>query len=213
MGFGTFWQQILMLVALCISMVMLVVGALLGVVQVLKGPTNTVNFILLIGDSVAALALGAASIAAANVGEGRYFFLRQSIAAWVTMGLFLLMMLFDAAQAFGAAGTEDKKQTYKPTKQVYKPSSKPSQQSKPKDDYLETNKNDSRRQAPRPPKQQMRERPKSVRGEILVALYDYQGQESDELDFNEGDRIELVEDHADGWAYGILLSNRAEGLL
>merc|ERR1712003_147209 len=128
--FGTFWQQILMLVALCVSMVMLVVGALLGVVQVLKGATSTVNFILLVGDSIAALALGAASIAAANVGAGRYFLLRQSIAAWITMGLFLLMMLFDAAQAFGADSTSEfKQETYKPSKQTYKPS----QQSKPKD--------------------------------------------------------------------------------
>jgi len=45
-----------------------------------------------------------------------------------------------------------------------------------------------------------------------VALYDYQGQEADELDFEEGARIELLEDHADGWASGIVLSTMQEGL-
>ena len=69
-----------------------------------------------------------------------------------------------------------------------------------------------RRAAPSPPSQPMRARPKSTRGEILVALYDYQGQEADELDFEEGARIELVEDHADGWASGIVLSSMQEGL-
>merc|ERR1712176_1114039 len=117
-------------------------------------------------------------------------------------------MLLDAAQAFGAKSNSSPKSQQQKA-QKYKPYKQPQSKAK-NDDYLESN--ESRREAPRPPKQPMRERPKSVRGEILVALYDYQGQESDELDFNEGDRIELIEDHADGWAYGILLSNRAEGL-
>merc|ERR1711939_237774 len=70
----------------------------------------------------------------------------------------------------------------------------------------------SRRDAPAPPKALSKPRPKSTRGEVLVALYDYQGQEADELNFEEGARIELIEDHLDGWASGIDLSTRAEGL-
>jgi hypothetical protein len=160
----------------------------------------------LIGDSIAALALGAASIATASVGKERYFFLRQSIAALITMCLFLLMMVIDAAQAFTLDSDEDEQ---KP-QSSYKPSQNKTSYSK-KTEMTSTSAA-SRREAPVPPKERSRPRPKSTKGEILVALYDYQGQEADELDFQEGARIELIEDHLDGWASGVELDTRKEGL-
>merc|ERR1719420_1132454 len=164
------------------------------------------NMVCLIGDSLASLALGAASIAAANVGKNKYFFLRQSVAALVTMCLFLVLTLIDAAQAFGVEDDEsDGKKT------SYVPSSNKTSYNKT-ETTTSTTTSASRRDAPAPPKERARPRPKSTRGEILVALYDYQGQEADELDFQEGARIELIEDHADGWASGIALSTMQEGL-
>jgi len=202
--FGSFWQQILMLVALFLAVTMVIIGGLLGVMQVINGPSQAMNVVLMIGDSIVALFLGAASIAAANVGKERYFFLRQSIAALITMCLFLVVMLIDAAQAFSDSDDEPAKpaSNYKPSynKTSYKTETATSTTAA------------SRRDAPAPPKEPSRPRPKSTRGEILVALYDYQGQEADELDFQEGARIELLEDHLDGWASGVILDTRKEGL-
>jgi len=210
--FGSNWQQILVLVALSMSVLECIIGGLIGIVQVTQEPTVCLNTLLLIGDSLVALALAAASIAAANVGNTRYFFLRQSIVCAITEGVYLIILLIDAAHAFNGDDDEDAapQSTYKPSynKTSYKPSSKPSSNVEP----VKSSMAPSRRQAPAPPKEPMRVRPKSTRGEILVALYDYQGQEADELDFEEGARIELIEDHADGWASGIVMSTRAEGL-
>merc|ERR1719203_859886 len=160
----------------------------------------------MIGDSIVALFLGAASIAAANVGKERYFFLRQSITALITMCLFLVVMLIDAAQAFSDDSDEEPD---KPASN-YKPSYNKTSYNKTETTTSTTSA--SRRDAPAPPKERSRPRPKSTRGEILVALYDYQGQEADELDFQEGARIELIEDHLDGWASGVELETRKEGL-
>jgi len=206
--FGTFWQQYLVVGALGFSVLMVIIGGLLGALQAMRDSRQLINIILLIADSLCAIGLGAASIAAANVGDVNYVLLRQSIAAMFTMAIYLMIMLVDAAHAFD--GEEDdssggpktqQMSTYKPTQN--KTSYKPSGGSKA---------TTPRREAPEPPSQSGRARPKSTRGEILVALYDYQGQEADELDFEEGARIELVEDHADGWASGIVLSSMQEGL-
>lgn len=204
--FGTFWQQILMLVALGLAVIMIIVGGLIGFLQVRNDHSQAMNMVCLIGDSLASLALGAASIAAANVGKNKYFFLRQSVAALVTMCLFLVLTLIDAAQAFGVEDDEsDGKKT------SYVPSSNKTSYNKT-ETTTSTTTSASRRDAPAPPKERARPRPKSTRGEILVALYDYQGQEADELDFQEGARIELIEDHLDGWATGVELDTRKEGL-
>jgi len=205
--FGKNWQQILVLVSLFASILMSVIGGLLGVMQVTREPTVAINVVLLFGDTIVAIGLAAASIAAADVGGSRYFFLRQSIISLITLGLYALIMLVDAAHAFADSDGESKAQsTYKPSanQTSYKPSSQPTKTA--------TATAGSRRQAPPAPREQTKERIKSYKGEVLVALYDYQGQESDELNFQEGDRIELTEDHADGWASGILLSTREEGL-
>lgn len=205
--FGTFWQQNLMLVALGLAVVMIIVGGLIGVLQVTNDHNKAMNFVCLVGDSLASLALGAASIAAANVGKNKYFFLRQSVAALVTMCLFLVLTLIDAAQAFGVEDDESDSGT----KKSYVPSSNKTSYNKT-ETTTSTTTSASRRDAPAPPKERARPRPKSTRGEILVALYDYQGQEADELDFQEGARIELIEDHLDGWATGVELDTRKEGL-
>lgn len=207
--FGTFWQQILMLVALGLAVIMIIVGGLIGAMQVMNDPSQAMNVVCLIGDGLASLALGAASIAAANVGKNKYFFLRQSVAALITMCLFLVLTLIDAGQAFGG---EDDESDSKPQKSyVTNPSSNKTSYNKT-ETTTSTTTSSSRRDAPAPPKEQARPRPKSTRGEILVALYDYQGQEADELDFQEGARIELIEDHLDGWATGVELDTRKEGL-
>jgi len=206
--FGTFWQQILMLVALGLAVIMIIVGGLIGWMQVRNDPSQAMNVVCLIGDSLTALALGAASIAAANVGKNTYFFLRQSVAALITMCLFLVLTLIDAGQAFG--GEEDESDS-KPQSSYVKPSSNKTSYNKTETTTTTTT-SSSRRDAPAAPKERARPRPKSTRGEILVALYDYQGQEADELDFEEGARIELIEDHLDGWATGVELDTRKEGL-
>merc|ERR1712032_87312 len=205
--FGTFWQQILMLVALGLAVLMVIVGGLLGVMQVTNDPSQAMNVVCLIGDGLASLALGAASIAAASVGKNKYFFLRQSIAALISMCLFLVLTLIDAGQAFGGESDDesDKPQS------SYKPSYNKTSYNKTETTTTTTT-SSSRREAPAAPKERTRPRPKSTRGEILVALYDYQGQEADELDFQEGARIELIEDHLDGWASGVELETRKEGL-
>jgi len=215
--FGTFWQQILMLIALGLSLLMTIIGLALGAMQLsAEEHSQTPHVILLVGDSIVALALGAASIAAVSVGKNKYFFLRQGMLAMFTMFAFLLAMVLDAAQAFGRNEDESPQQQ----QSSYKPAYKPQQN---------TNANipmaavaspvvtadpasSKRREAPAPPREFSKPRPKSTRGEVLTALYDYQGQEADELSFEEGARIELIEDHMDGWATGILLSTRAEGL-
>merc|ERR1712224_82422 len=120
------------------------------------------------------------------------------------MCLFLLMVVIDAAQVF-SDDTDDDEPAKPPSS--YKPSQKKTEMT-----TTTTTTTSKRREAPSPPKQQSRPRPKSTRGEILVALYDYQGQEADELDFQEGARIELIEDHLDGWASGVELETRKEGL-
>merc|ERR1712222_214367 len=117
----------------------------------------------------------------------------------------LVLTLIDAGQAFG--GEEDESDS-KPQSSYVKPSSNKTSYNKTET----TTTSSSRRDAPAAPKERARPRPKSTRGEILVALYDYQGQEADELDFEEGARIELIEDHLDGWATGVELDTRKEGL-
>jgi len=176
------------------------------VVQATNEPSKAMSVVCLIGDSLAALTLGAASISAASVGETKYFFLRQSIAALITMCLFLVITLIDAAHAFGGESDDESEKS-----QSYKPSYNKTSYNKT-ETTTTTTAASSRRSAPSPPKERTRPRPKSTRGEILVALYDYQGQEADELDFQEGARIELIEDHLDGWASGVELETRKEGL-
>jgi hypothetical protein len=205
--FGTFPQQILMLVALGLAVLMIIVGGLLGVMQVMNDPSQAMNIVLLIGDGITSILLGTASIAAASVGKNKYFFLRQSIAALITMCLFLVLTLIDAAQAFGGESDDESEKA----QSSYKPSYNKTSYNKTETTTTTTSAS-TRRNAPPPPKQQSRPRPKSTRGEILVALYDYQGQEADELDFQEGARIELIEDHLDGWASGVELETRKEGL-
>ena len=53
--------------------------------------------------------------------------------------------------------------------------------------------------------------PKEV-GEILVAVYDFKGEGTEELEFFEGDKIELIEEFSDGWAKGRLCDGGGAGL-
>merc|ERR1712037_544981 len=124
--------------------------------QVTNDPSQAMNVVCLIGDGLASLALGAASIAAASVGKNKYFFLRQSIAALISMCLFLVLTLIDAGQAFGGESDDE--------------SDKPQSSNKPSYNKTETTTttttSSSRREAPAAPKERTRPRPKSTRGEI-----------------------------------------------
>ena len=206
--FGKLWEQVLMVVALALSAIMVIVGGLIGVMQIRDGTTTLSSMILLVADSLVALALGAASVATASLGTTNYVLLRQSLAGLFTMIAYLFIMLVDAANGFGDDDEESSASSaYKPSKPTqnvtsFKPSAAP----------VASSTAPVRRAAPAAPQEPARPRPKSTKGEILVALYDYQGQEDDELNFEEGARIELLEDHMDGWASGIVLSTREQGL-
>jgi len=85
--------------------------------------------VLLLADSLCAIALAAASIAAAYVGDDNYVLLRQSVTAMFTMAFYLVIMLVDAAHAFDDEGESEttkstQMSTYKPSqnKTSYKPS-------------------------------------------------------------------------------------------
>lgn len=70
------------------------------------------------------------------------------------------------------------------------------------------------RSAPKAPSQAKPSKPprKSTKGQ-LVALYSFKGAGDDELTFEEGDLIELLVDHGDGWGTGRLCDDsRQEGL-
>merc|ERR1712224_263040 len=165
------------------------------------------NLILLVADSLVALGLGTASVATASLGTTNYVLLRQSLAGLFTMIAYLFIMLVDAANGFGDDEESSASSAYKPSKPTQNVTSfKPSAAS------VASSTAPVRRAAPAAPQEPSRPRPKSTKGEILVALYDYQGQEDDELNFEEGARIELLEDHMDGWASGIVLSTREQGL-
>ena len=51
-----------------------------------------------------------------------------------------------------------------------------------------------------------------AQGEVLVALYTFQGASDQELNFSEGDKIELIEEFSDGWAEGRVVGGGAKGL-
>lgn len=216
--FGTFWQQYMVLAVGIIAILVSIAGFVLNFAQV-KGlamdePTTSplYNKVMMVIDFVVALLALVASIGAASVGNTTYLFLRQALAALIIMLFQLIATIVDAAQGLSVDHDNEAPKLAKPTSDkrnlngtiAYKPQEKRA--------VIQATSDYKRRNVPKPPSQPQKTRPKSVRGEILVALYDYEGQEDDELNFQEGDRIELQTDHQDGWGFGFLVESREQGL-
>ena len=51
----------------------------------------------------------------------------------------------------------------------------------------------------------------SIRGQIVVALYTYQGSECGDMSFNKGDQMEIVDDSDPDWWVAVHLASGAKG--
>ena len=109
---------------------------------------------------------------------------------------------------FKGDGDNDKGTQRQKVKAVYKApaankKAKQSEPAVPSQTKIDRRKSMATRAVPIAPDNKGGDTPKEV-GEILVAVYDFKGDGPEELNFFEGDKIELIEEFSDGWAKGRL---------
>jgi len=135
----------------------------------------------------------------------------------VNLGLLVAQLILNAAAmmciimglcCFKGDGDNDKGTQRQKVKAVYKAPAANKKAKQPEPAVTSQTKIDRRksmatRAVPIAPDNKGGDTPKEV-GEILVAVYDFKGDGPEELNFFEGDKIELIEEFSDGWANGRL---------